>query len=136
MSYERLWNEIVHLSQLQPRVGPVKATQLFKKSETEFKVVQTLQAPAKGKGKGKGKAAAAAAPLSTATLEFRLDPKKGEIYRESYGQLGRLVERVWTHVHRGPLRLESYAETPGTRRSGHAKAAAVQALLDQALAMK
>jgi len=134
MSYERLWNEIVHLSQLQPRVGPVKTTQLFKKSETEFKVVQTLQAPAKGKGKGKGKGKAG--PTSTATLEFRLNPKKGEIYRESYGQLGRLNEKVWTYVRKGPLRLESYAESPGTRRFGAAKAAKMQSLLDEALAMK
>jgi hypothetical protein len=134
MSYERLWTEIVHLSQLQPRVGPVKTTQLFKKSETEFKVVQTLQAPAKGKGKGKGKGKAA--PTTTATLEFRLNPKKGEIYRESYGQLGRLTEKVWTYVRKGPLRLESYAESPGTRRYGSAKAAKIQSLLDQALAMK
>merc|ERR1719343_1020269 len=134
MSYERLWTEIVKLSQLQPRVGPVKTTQLFKKSETDFKVVQTLQAPAKGKGKGKGKGKAA--PTTTATLEFRLNPKKGEIYRESYGQLGRLTEKVWTYVRKGPLRLESYAESPGTRRFGSAKAAKIQSLLDQALAMK
>jgi len=86
----------------------------------------------KGKGKGKGKAA----PTTTATLEFRLNPKKGEIYRESYGQLGRLNEKVWTYVRKGPLRLESYAESPGTRRYGSAKAAKVQTLLDQALAMK
>jgi len=121
MSYERLWTEIVQLSQAPPCVGAVKSSELRKRSETEFRVVQTLQVPAKGKGKGKGKDAAAVTPPTTATLEFRLDPKKGEVYRESYGQLGRLTEKVWMYVRRGPLRLESYAETPGTRRSGHAK---------------
>jgi len=136
MSYERLWTEIVQLSQAPPCVGAVKSSELRKRSETEFRVVQTLQVPAKGKGKGKGKDAAAVTPPTTATLEFRLDPKKGEVYRESYGQLGRLTEKVWMYVRRGPLRLESYAETPGTRRSGHAKAAKIQSLLDQALATK
>jgi hypothetical protein len=137
MSYERLWTEIVHLSQMPPRVGQMKTSTMTKKSETEFRVVQTLQLPGKGKGKAKGKGkGAAAGPTTTATLEFRLNPKKGEIYRESYGQLGRLTEKVWTYVRKGPLRLESYAESPGTRRHGSAKAAKVQFLLDQALAMK
>jgi hypothetical protein len=32
MSYERLWTEIVKLSQEPPRVGAVKSSELFKKS--------------------------------------------------------------------------------------------------------
>ncbi|CAK0867113.1 unnamed protein product [Prorocentrum cordatum] len=136
MSYDRLWTEIVHLSQMPPRVGQMKTSTMTKKSELEFRVVQTLQLPGKGKGKGKAKGKGAAGPTTTATLEFRLNPKKGEIFRESYGQLGRLTEKVWIYVRKGPLRLESYAESPGTRRHGSAKAAKVQFLLDQALAMK
>merc|ERR1719254_180604 len=99
MDFDRLWDELVHIGMYPPKTGVLKASQLTKHSDSEFTVVQTLQ-PDKGKGKVKGKAKGkgkgkGAGVTTTATLKFKLDKEKGEMYRESYGQMGKLIEKVW-----------------------------------------
>ncbi|CAK0899831.1 unnamed protein product [Prorocentrum cordatum] len=137
IDFERLWRELIHVSMHPQRNATMISSEVTRTSDTEFIVVQTLQS-GKGKGKGKGgkegKGDKGAAVTSTATLKYRLNKKRGEVYREAYGQMGKLDEKVWICVRKGPLRLESWAEAPGVRRYGRDKAQQVQTVLDAVLA--
>ncbi|CAK0792991.1 unnamed protein product, partial [Prorocentrum cordatum] len=61
---------------------------------------------------------------------FGLKEAAGQIYSETHSTTGRLLERRWVIISRRPLQVESWAESPGERRSGKLKRSMVQNLVD------
>jgi len=128
-SFPALWDRWLDYHKRLPGVAEVRRTDVTVASESEFKVVATLDEqvllsrdPSR-----------AAREDGYRVVRYSLCRARGTLYAETCGREGRVRERNFAVLHRNPLRLEWWGETPGERKFGAARGALLSAMLEAAL---